>query len=88
MEALREFKDYYNNKILRHQGFLDEYGLRQGLYKSYFESGRIKNILSFEDGIEQGVQKRYNYCSLEFIKTKLDWNSNGVCIRFVYGKKY
>jgi len=55
----KEFNKYYSNKQLAEQGFFN-YGLKDGTWKSWYNTGAIRSVISYRKGVAQGTYYTYN----------------------------
>ena len=46
--------EYYPNKTLKTQGFLDNDSIKSGLWKLFFETGKLKGVVNFKNNKEHG----------------------------------
>ncbi|MEP0266063.1 hypothetical protein [Dokdonia sp.] len=62
-----EFNKYYSNKQLAEQGNF-YYGLKDGIWKSWYDNGNVEKVISYHKGVAQG--NYYAYDTSGIIKAK------------------
>ena len=56
----KEHKEYFDNNVLKVEGFKNENGIKTGEWKTYHENGKLKDIGNFLEGLKTGEWKSYD----------------------------
>ena len=59
-KRIKEWKYYYENVILILLGSYDKYGEQTGVWKTYYENGKVKESIPIKNGKREGVGKEYD----------------------------
>ena len=54
------FRSYYSNGKLKWVEYYDSTGVKQGMDSTFYETGRLESVFSFEEGVENGEAVFYH----------------------------